>query len=108
MILFLDSDAEDEMVLYRDAGICTSGYYAGSDGLTDPQSCFEQCIAEAQCLYVSFMAGKTCSRFKNYNCKIRVSVANSNDKLYITYKKVKKGGFTIFKFDFVTKEKCFT
>ena len=79
------------MVLYRDAGICTNGKYAEEDGLTDLKSCFEQCLAEVECLYVSFMAKKTCTRFKSHNCEI--SLEKSDAKLHITYQKVKKGVF---------------
>ena len=95
--IFLDPTTEDEMVLYREAGMCTNGYYAGADGLTDLQSCFEQCLAEIQCLYVSFLAGKTCSRFKNHDCEISLLDDTSDAKLHITYQKVKKGAFkTLF------------
>ena len=81
------------MVLYREAGICMNGYYAGEDGLTDLQSCFEQCLGEVECLYVSFLAGKTCSRFKDHNCDISLLDDNYNAKRHITYQKVKKGAF---------------
>ena len=78
------------MMLYNEVGVCEEGYYAGSDGITDLHSCFKQCIAEVQCSYVSFAAGKTCNRYNSYVCNIRV---NHNEKLYITYQKVMKGEF---------------
>ena len=77
------------MVLYQDAGICTKGYYAGADGLTDLQSCFDQCMGELECLYVSFLAGKSCTRFKSHNCEI--SLSHTSAKHSVTYQKVKKG-----------------
>ena len=78
------------MVLYQEVGTCTSGYYAGADGLTDLQSCFDQCLAELECLYVSFLAGKSCARFKSPNCDISLSHSTS-DKRSVTYQKVEKG-----------------
>ena len=80
------------MALYRDAGICTNGKYAEEDGLNDLQSCFEQCLAEVECLYVSFMATKTCTRFRSHNCEISLRY-KSDAKLHITYQKVQKGAF---------------
>ena len=95
---FLEIKAEDEMVLYREAGMCTNGYYAGEDGLTDLQSCFEQCLGEIECMYVSVLAGKTCSRFKNQDCKISLLDDTRDAMLYITYQKVSKGAFiTLFR-----------
>ena len=86
------------MVLYQDAGVCQNGNYAEKDGLRDLQSCFEQCLAEPECMYVSFLddgpksVGSTCSRFNNRDCGLSLSLPY-DARRYVTYKKIKKGAF---------------
>ena len=98
MVLFLDSTSKDKMVIYQDAGVCQNGNYAEKDGLRDLQSCFEQCLAEPECMYVSFLddgassSKSTCSRFNNRNCGLSLSLPY-DAKRYVTYQKIKKGAF---------------
>ena len=100
MVLFLDPAAENKMVLYQDAGVCYNGKYAENDGLRDLKSCFEQCLAEPQCVYASFLDGgydwnsrSTCTRFNNHDCRLSLLLPY-DAKRYVTYKKVRKGAFT--------------
>ena len=99
IVLILDPKSAYEMVLYKEIGVCTNGYYAGADGIKDLESCFDQCLGELECLYVSFVAETSCSRFKSHNCGISLSHTKSA-KRSVTYRKIKKGTcmslFTIY------------
>ena len=84
------------MQLYSRMGNCSNGYYKSFDGFSDLQSCLKKCVAENECLYVSFMDdendGKTCKGYKSTVCNVkfharRLDVAS---KGHTTYQKIPK------------------
>ena len=93
-----------EMQLYARMGVCSNGYYKSFDGFTDLTSCLHKCLAEGECLYVSFMDdqkdGKTCKGYKNTNCALNFKGKGlSRDvasKRHITYQKIQKGKSCLF------------
>jgi len=77
------TDASAHMEDYGQ-GYCNEGYLRGWDGRgTDTQAaCNAVCMAEADCTYAAWNAGKTCSRYKEASCTLN-GVGD-----HYTYKKV--------------------
>merc|ERR1712228_293958 len=70
------------------AGICDRGYYGGHDGVAKNslENCKTWCLQHKECQCVSFLKGKTCSRFADPplkgQCHRRMK---GNDLNHITY-----------------------
>ena len=59
-------------------GYCSSGYYAGWDGLGDAseEACKNLCMKEDQCTFAAYYngdSGKTCSRYNTKKCLLYIS-----------------------------------
>ena len=83
------------MMIKQGPGNCLEGYVRGWDnlGITSIEACNTLCLVEVDCMFVSFLKGKTCSRYNAVKCTLTTKPAIAAQ--HITFAKVAKSKYFV-------------